>query len=493
MVTSRFGFRRHLVFGLLLLIAGSLMPCGARADDPDVEAEHERGVQLREQHRDQEALDLFQALYDRTHEPRALARIALAEAALGQWDLAEEHMSLALQARRDRWIRRNRLGLRQNLALIREHVGSAEINCATPGATLLVRGQVRSAFPLSRPIRLPLGDTPIEVRAPGFQTARQNVTVSAGTAVQVVIALAPEAPPAAVVVQTPAPLPTPVAEPAITRCPEGQFITPDTAGHCCWPGQVYATSRDRCVGVPTCLNGFAAEGEQCVLAPTVRPSASDARAPAVVAEAAGTATPLPDLPRGASTETNRFQLTVSGGHGPMSDVFGPHVGGRLGYSIVGHVYVGVYGGYNFGTISDTTRTVTYAGIPGYETRAAWRSSWMVGPELGFEASPGRWILRASLAAVYLLADRTNELGSINDTQIRVTRCAEPVVSLLPGISILAPLTRALYLGVDARYSIQVWELDPCSQDRVGLSSDILPGVRERNEGVLVTGEFGLRL
>ena len=39
----------------------------------------------------------------------------------------------------------------------------------------------------------------------------------------------------------------------------------------------------------------------------------------------------------------------------MSDVFGPHVGGRLGYSIVGHVYVGVYGGYNFGTISDTTR------------------------------------------------------------------------------------------------------------------------------------------
>ena len=488
MVTSRHGFRGHLV-GLLLLVAGSLIPRGARADDPNVEAEHERGVQLREQHRDQEALDLFQALYDRTHEPRALARIALAEASLGRWDLAEEHMSLALQARRDRWIRRNRSGLRQNLALIREHVGSAEINCATPGATLLVRGRVRAAFPLVRPIRLPLGDTPIEVRAPGFQTARQNVTVSAGAAVQVVIALAAEAPPPAVVVQTPAPLPAPVAEPAITRCQEGQFITPDTAGHCCWPGQVYATSRDRCVGVPTCLNGFMAEGEQCVAASPAPPPAS------VVGRSTtpDTTTVIGDLPRAVTRETNRFQLTVSGGYGPLTDVFGPVVGGRLGYSIVGHVYVGVYGSYQFGVVSNDTQTVTFAGMPDYSTRASQRSSWMVGPELGFEVSPGHWILRASLVATYLLADRRNEVGSSYDPQIQVPRCAEPVISLLPGMSILAPLTRALYLGVDARYAIQVRDLEPCGPTNVGLPADVLPGGSGRNDGLIVTGEFGLRL
>jgi hypothetical protein len=488
MVTSRYGFRGRFVGGLLL-IAGMLVPCGARADDPDIEAEHERGVQLREQHRDQEALDLFQALYDRTHEPRALARIALAEASLGQWDLAEEHMSLALQARRDRWIRRNRGGLRQNLALIREHVGSAEINCATPGATLLVRGRVRAAFPLIRPIRLPLGDTPIEVRAPGFQTARQNITVNAGSAVQVVIALAPESPPPAVVVQTPAPLPAPVAEPAITRCPEGQFITPDTAGHCCWPGQVYATSRDRCVGVPTCLNGFMAEGEQCVAASPAPPPASVAGR----STTPDTSTIIGDLPRAVDRETNRFQLTVSGGYGPMTDVFGPVVGGRLGYSIVGHVYIGVYGGYQFGTITNDTQTVTFAGRQGYLARASQRSSWMVGPELGFEVSPGRWILRASLVATYLLAQRINELGSVDDSQIRNARCAEPVISLLPGVSVLAPLTRALYLGVDARYAIQVWGLEPCDPASVGLATDVLPGGSGRNDGLIVTGEFGLRL
>lgn len=488
MVTSRHGFRGRLIGGLLL-VAGSLVPCGARADDPEVEAEHERGVQMREQHRDQEALDLFQSLYDRTHEPRALARVALAEAALGHWDLAEEHMSLALQARRDRWIRRNRRGLRENQAVIREHVGSAEISCATPGATLLVRGRVRAAFPLVRPIRLPLGDTPIEVRAPGFQTARQIITVGAGAAVQVVIALAPEAPPAAVVVQTPAPLTVPVAEPAITRCPEGQFITPDTAGHCCWPGQVYATSRDRCVGVPTCLNGFVAEGEQCVAAaPAPTPTSLGGRT--TVPE---TTTVIGDLPRAVTRETNRFQLTVSGGYGPMSDVFGAVVGGRLGYSIVGHVYVGIFGSYQFGTITNEAREVTFAGLPGYLTRSAQRSSWMVGPELGFEVSPGHWILRASLVATYLLADRLNELGSANDPQIRYASCAEPVISLLPGISVLAPLTRALYLGVDARYAIQVWDLQPCSPGNIGLPTDVLPGGSGRNDGVIVTGEFGLRL
>ena len=47
-------------------------------------------------------------------------------------------------------------------------------------------------------------------------------------------------------------------------CPPGRTITNDTLGHCCWPGQVYATSRGVCVGVPTsCPTGYQAKGESC--------------------------------------------------------------------------------------------------------------------------------------------------------------------------------------------------------------------------------------
>jgi hypothetical protein len=37
--------------------------------------------------------------------------------------------------------------------------------------------------------------------------------------------------------------------PAEKACPEGQSISPDTSGHCCWPGQVWADGR--CRGVPS--------------------------------------------------------------------------------------------------------------------------------------------------------------------------------------------------------------------------------------------------
>src|SRR4051812_31459130 len=39
-------------------------------------------------------------------------------------------------------------------------------------------------------------------------------------------------------------------------CPPGQVKNADTAGHCCWPAQVWAMSENRCVGDPACPPGF---------------------------------------------------------------------------------------------------------------------------------------------------------------------------------------------------------------------------------------------
>ena len=47
-------------------------------------------------------------------------------------------------------------------------------------------------------------------------------------------------------------------------CEAGMAVTADTAGHCCWAGQVWSNTRTLCVGVPTsCPPGFAVIGERC--------------------------------------------------------------------------------------------------------------------------------------------------------------------------------------------------------------------------------------
>jgi hypothetical protein len=54
------------------------------------------------------------------------------------------------------------------------------------------------------------------------------------------------------------PKPPDKVEPRSHGCPEGQEITVDTRGHCCWKGQAWAD--DRCVGVPTsCPRGMQAD------------------------------------------------------------------------------------------------------------------------------------------------------------------------------------------------------------------------------------------
>ncbi len=50
------------------------------------------------------------------------------------------------------------------------------------------------------------------------------------------------------------------------KCPDGQTVTADTRGHCCFPEQVWSTIRSACVGAPRCPAGFEAHGESCAVA-----------------------------------------------------------------------------------------------------------------------------------------------------------------------------------------------------------------------------------
>lgn len=168
----------RLACAAALFAATALPSREALAQRDPLESRYDQGVALREQHRDADAVALYRALYDETHAPRALAQMALAEAALGQWTDAEEHLTTALAATGDGWTQRHRAALEGAQRTIREHLGSLDVVCSTPGAELWIQGRRVSALPLARPARVVAGTVAFEVRAQGHVTVMRVATVA---------------------------------------------------------------------------------------------------------------------------------------------------------------------------------------------------------------------------------------------------------------------------------------------------------------------------
>jgi hypothetical protein len=208
--------RRALAAGLVALSLGRA--AGAQTVDP--EAEHQRGIALRNEHRDAEALEVFRGLYERTGEVRALARMALAEAALSRWVEAEAHLQRAL-ATPDAWVAQNRASLDAGLATVRQHVGGLTVHANVPGAEVFLAGQRAAVVPFERPLRVAAGTVDVEIRAPQHATAHRTVTVRPGVDVTALdVELAPAEPGAAPTVAPPPQPPPPTAAPVDPPAPE---------------------------------------------------------------------------------------------------------------------------------------------------------------------------------------------------------------------------------------------------------------------------------
>jgi tetratricopeptide (TPR) repeat protein len=162
-----------LAIGLCALGTGEL------SAQESADALIDRGVALREEGRDEEALAVFRQAWERDPTPRGLAQMALAEQALGRWVDAERHLVEALGRRRDGWIRSVRSVLEQALAEVREHVGQLEIRTNVDGAVLHVGGRAVATLP-SEPLSLPAGEAHVRVEAPGHRAAHRTVRIAPG-------------------------------------------------------------------------------------------------------------------------------------------------------------------------------------------------------------------------------------------------------------------------------------------------------------------------
>ncbi len=164
----------RVLVAIVLLVS---LPSAAKAQD--ARALLEEGVSLRQDGRDEEALERFRQAYEADHSPEALAQVALAEQALGQLPEAEAHLREALSGDQDEFIARYQMVLEQALTEIGTRLGSLTLIGGPDGAAVRVAGRVRGQLPFSEPLRVVGGTVHVEVQQDGFIPLLRDVEVPA--------------------------------------------------------------------------------------------------------------------------------------------------------------------------------------------------------------------------------------------------------------------------------------------------------------------------
>jgi hypothetical protein len=164
-------------------LASSLAALPAHAEDKarsEVDRIIDRGVELRESGKDAAALEEFRRAYELSHGGRALAQLALAEQALGQWIDAESHLKVALDSTTDRWVRANRQALEGALRAIQQRLGNLDLTVNVAGAQLRLNGADVGRMPLGQPARVVAGTVIVDLSADGYWPVQRSVLVPAG-------------------------------------------------------------------------------------------------------------------------------------------------------------------------------------------------------------------------------------------------------------------------------------------------------------------------
>src|SRR6266851_411915 len=130
-----------LSVGLALLAASA----PALAQEDEARFLLREGVELRREHRNEEALARFERAFAIVHSPTARAQVALAEQALARWLDAERDLDAALDTTDDPWIAKNRPVLREARQEIDDHLGWLTVDVTAPDADVRIDGRATRA------------------------------------------------------------------------------------------------------------------------------------------------------------------------------------------------------------------------------------------------------------------------------------------------------------------------------------------------------------
>jgi hypothetical protein len=183
------GEKRRCRCVLAVLLGITAVPKVVRSEDAD--ALVKKGLELRRQGHDREALAEFQHALELQKVPRIVAQLALAEQAVGLWVKADEHMAEALAHGEDPWIGKNRTTLETSWRIVKSHVGSVDVWGTPDGAEVLLDGQVVGTLPMSHPARVAETQVTLQVRAPGSVEITRVLPVRLGDLIREHVDLRP--------------------------------------------------------------------------------------------------------------------------------------------------------------------------------------------------------------------------------------------------------------------------------------------------------------
>ncbi|MDH5493036.1 MAG: hypothetical protein OEY14_13865, partial [Myxococcales bacterium] len=154
-------------------------PALAQADSEEELAE------LRRRGDDLQAAGQLEARGDHATSARLRAELGLAYQGAGRYLDAERHLQAALRAAEDPWIGAHRAGLELALELAGRHLGWVHIACSSPGLYVVAREGRDGRMPCGTALRVAAGTLALEARAPGRQSQRLSVEITAGARAEV--------------------------------------------------------------------------------------------------------------------------------------------------------------------------------------------------------------------------------------------------------------------------------------------------------------------
>jgi hypothetical protein len=151
------------------------------AEDAVVEALIQRGIQLRRNNSDEEALAVF--LEAEKQDPtsvRVLLHVVTAAQAAGKWLLADSYMRKVTALESDPYYQRHADAIDVVRRSIAARVGTFQAQGGPDGASVRLDGQLVGTLPMTAPASIEAGAYLMEVHKPGYYRLRRNVTISGG-------------------------------------------------------------------------------------------------------------------------------------------------------------------------------------------------------------------------------------------------------------------------------------------------------------------------
>lgn len=180
-----FGSAKHrlatCLSAVVFLGAVSVVRPASAAEDAAVESLIQRGIQLRRNSADEDALAVFlEAEKQDPQSVRVLLHVVTAAQAAGKWLMADAYMRKVSALSDDPYYRRHADAIEVVRRSIAARVGSFHVQGGPDGASVRLDGQLVGTLPMTEPTSIEAGAYLMEVHKPGFYRLRRNVTISGG-------------------------------------------------------------------------------------------------------------------------------------------------------------------------------------------------------------------------------------------------------------------------------------------------------------------------